>query len=327
MRFFLTVLVVLLLADGAAAQGFTLRFSGDIVISRDTIHQGTAMTMNGRIVVEGTLRGNAMTMNGDVSVSGTVTGDVRTFNGNISLASTAVVDGDVWSANGRVVRAPGAQVRGRISPEATPPPPPVPTPPLFTPPPQVPPPPPLSPVPPLVPAPPSGPWDGMIGSPWWSRVMRAAATTTLIGFVVLAALVTAVFPRQIRRVATALSESPGEALLAGVAVWILLPPLAVVLALSLVGIPVVVMLPFLVMLLGLAGIAGVAMLIGERLIGAFQQDRTDTLDAVVGAALLGVLAFLPGLGWLAILLAVTWGLGAVVLLLFRRARERPAAAA
>ena len=195
MKITLAVAVVLLLAEGAAAQ-FTMQFSGDIVIPRDIIHQGTAMTMNG-----------------------------RTFNGNITLAASAVVGGDVWTANGRIARAPGAQVRGRIRAEVTPSP------------------------PPQVPAP-SRPWDGM-WYPWWSRVMRAVATMTLVGFVVLAALVTAVFPRQIRRVAAALSASPGEALLAGVALWILLPPLSVVLALSIVGIPAVVMLPFLVALVGL----------------------------------------------------------------------------
>ena len=153
--------------------------------------------------------------------------------------------------------------------------------------------------------------------------MRAVATMTLVGFVVLAALVTAVFPRQIRRVASALSDSPGEALLAGIAVWVLLPPLAAVLALSIVGIPAVVLLPFLVAIVGLVGVAGVAMLIGERIISAFQRERSDTLDAVVGAALLGVLAFLPGIGWLAILVAVTWGLGAVILLVLHRVRDRP----
>ncbi|HEY6102538.1 MAG TPA: hypothetical protein VI007_04845, partial [bacterium] len=69
-----------------------------------------------------------------------------------------------------------------------------------------------------------------------------------------------------------------------------------------------------------------ALLIGERIIGAFQRERSETLDAVVGAALLGVLAFLPVIGWLAVLVAVTWGLGSVIVLLFRRARERPSAA-
>src|SRR3990172_2894897 len=105
----LAVVVVLLFAEGAAAQ-FTMQVSGDIVIPRDTTHQGTAMTMNGRLIVDGTLRGDAMTMNGDITVSGIVTGDVRTFNGNITLASRAMVGGDVWTANGRVTRAPGAQV-------------------------------------------------------------------------------------------------------------------------------------------------------------------------------------------------------------------------
>jgi len=99
-----------------------------------------------------------------------------------------------------------------------------------------------------------------------------------------------------------------------------------VLALTIVGIPLVVMLPFAVAAVGLVGVAGIAVLIGERIIGAFQRERSDALDAVVGAALLGVLAFLPVIGWLAILGAVTWGLGSVIILLFRRVRERPPAA-
>jgi hypothetical protein len=329
MKIALAVLLMLLLAEGAAAQ-LTMQFSGDIIIPRDTTHQGTALTMNGRLIVDGMLRGDAMTMNGDVSVTGTVTGSVRTFNGNISLASTAVVGGDVWTANGWVSRAPGAQVRGRIRAETVPPSslpapqqsPPAPGPPVTPAPPVTP--PQVTPAPPLMPGP-SRPWDGM-WSPWWSGVMRAVATMTLLGFVVLAALVTAVFPRQIRIVASTLAASPGESLLAGLAVWILLPPLSVVLALTIVGIPLVVMLPFAVAAVGLVGVAGIAVLIGERIIGTFQRERSDALDAVVGAALLGVLAFLPVIGWLAILGAVTWGLGSVIILLFRRVRDRPPAA-
>ena len=38
------------------------------------------------------------------------------------------------------------------------------------------------------------------------------------------------------------------------------------------------------------------------------------------AAILGVLAFIPGLGWFAILLAITWGIGGVLLLILRRIR-------
>src|SRR3970040_1274778 len=171
--------LVLLAAARAAAQGFTLRFSGDIVVPPGTVHDGSAITMNGRIQVDGTLNGDAMTMNGDVAVTGTVRGSVRAFNGDITLTSTAVVEGDVWSANGRIDRQPGAQVRGRVQSSTA----------------------------------------------------------------------------------------------ACVSVGVVLAPLAVVLALSIVGIPVVVFLPFAVMMLGLAGLSGASQLVGDRLLGGFPQHH------------------------------------------------------
>ena len=55
------------------------------------------MTMNGRIIVDGTLRGDAMTMNGDVTVAGIVTGDVRTFR---KLRCRPHAPGTVWGIPG-----------------------------------------------------------------------------------------------------------------------------------------------------------------------------------------------------------------------------------
>lgn len=311
MRRVLIVLFVALAAAPAAAQGITLRFSGDIVVPTGTVHDGTALTMNGRIVVDGTLVGDAMTMNGDVVIAGTVRGSVRAFNGDITLAGSAVVEGDVWSANGRIDRQPGAQVRGRVvsqtpggsqTPGApgTPPPPPAPMPP--------------------------GRWD----RDWtwqWPGMLRTMATGTFIGLIALAAIAGALFPLPIRRVADVLLRFPGESILAGFILWVALPPLAVILALSIVGIPVVVFLPFAVLLLGLAGLAGASQLIGDRILGGFQQQHHTALEAVVGAALIGVLAFIPALGWLAIFAAFTWGIGAVLLIIFRRIRGTPAPAA
>ena len=302
MRIALIAALVLLAAAPAAAQGFTMRFSGDIIVPPGTVQDGTAITMNGRIVVDGTLNGDALTMNGDVTVSGTVRGSVRAFNGDITLAGTAVVDGDVWSANGRIDRQPGAQVRGRVQSATVAPP--------------------GSPSrPPMA----SRRWDGR-WSWWWPDMMRAMATWTFVSFVALAAIASALFPLQVRRIADALHRSPGESLLAGFVLWIILPPLAVVLAVSIVGLPVVVFLPFGVMVLSLAGLAGASQLIGDRVLGGFQQHHHTALEAVVGASLLGVLAFIPGLGWLVLLLAITWGLGGVLLLILRRVRGTTAPA-
>jgi len=295
------VLVILMAASPAAAQGFTVRLSGDIVVPPGTVHDGSAMTLNGRIQVHGTLRGDAMTMNGDVTVNGTVTGSVRTLNGDIFLAPSALVDGDVWSANGRVEMRPGARVRGRIRPPGFPP----------------------------SAGPPPRPREGRVWGRdwwmWWPGMVRAAATFTFVAFIVLTALVAALFPGQTRRIADAAHHWPGEAILAGILLWILLPPLTVLLAVSIVGIPLIAFLPMAVMVVSLAGFAGVSQLLGDRILGGFQQPHATALEALVGAALLGVLIFLPGLGWVAVFLAVTWGIGAVLLLLLRRARGTPPA--
>ncbi len=314
MRLVIAAAVLLgVLTPVVSAQGVTVRVSGDIVVPRDTIHDGSAVAMNGQIRVEGTLRGDALAMNGDIFINGTVTGSVRTFNGDIVLGSSAEVQGDVWSANGRINRASGSRVRGQVqgpvlSPSSpAPAPAPVPT-------------------PPTAPAPSSPsarpqPWPD--ASWWWSGTMRAVAAWTMVGFIILAGVCSAVFPTQIRRIADVLHRSPGESLVAGVVLWVALPPLVVVLALSIVGIPIVAFLPFILMLVGLVGFAGLSQLIGDRLLGGFHQQHNPVLESVVGALLLGVLVFIPGLGWLAILAAITWGIGAVLVLLLRRIRRTP----
>lgn len=288
--------LVLLLASPARAQGITMRMSGDVVIPVGTVQDGTVVTMNGRIQVDGTLAGDAMTMNGDITVSGTVAGSVRTFNGSILLTSTARVDGDVRTVNGRVDRQPGAQVGGRIGegwvfnrPRA----------PAFR-----------------------RPWDGM--GRWMSwGFFRALAGWVMVGFVVLAAAVAALFPEQIHRISAALSETPGQALLAGVLLWVLLPLLIMALAVSVVGIPALAFMPLGLSVLGLVGFSAAAMLLGNRITEGFRWHIGPVPDAVVGAAILAVLGLVPGLGWLAVFVAVTWGMGGILLVTFRRGEKTP----
>ncbi len=85
---------LLLAAIPAGAQGFTLRMTGDVIILAGTVQDGTVMTMNARIQVDGPEQVAAMTMNGDIAVAWIVTGSVRTFSGTIELMPTARVDGD-----------------------------------------------------------------------------------------------------------------------------------------------------------------------------------------------------------------------------------------
>jgi len=290
---------VLLLAVPAGAEELTIRMSGDIIIPAGMVHDGSAVTMNGRIEVDGTLQGDAMTMNGDVTVSGSVSGSVRTLNGSILLTSTARVGGDVWTANGRVDVQPGAAVAGRIAEGWA-----------FT-----------APRERGVPAPGMPPrLRGSVG-PWAFRAFfRALAGWVMIGFIVLAAAVAAVFPQPVQRVSAELSAAPAQALLAGVLLWVLLPPLAMALVVSIIGIPALAFVPLGLSVLGLVGFAAAAMLLGNRITEGLRWHIGPVPDTVVGAAVLAVLALVPGLGWLAVFLAVTWGIGGILLLAFLRAR-------
>lgn len=295
--------IVMLAAPSVGAQGFTMRLSGDIIVPAGTVHDGLAMTMNGRIQVDGTLRGDAMTMNGDVAVSGTVTGSVRTFNGNVVLMPTAKVEGDVAAVNGRVDRQPGAQVGGSISEGA-----------VFG---------------------PSTPSPVQPRPRWWERprswqgwdgwgpaaVARMLTTWAMVGLVVIAGVLALLIPGPIRRIAAELSASPGEAILAGLALWVVLPVAVVALILSIVGIPAVFFLPMAVGALAAIGFAGTAMLLGNRLGEALRREANPAFDTVIGAIVLAVLGLVPGLGWLALFLSITWGAGGVVLLGLRRMRR------
>lgn len=284
--------VMLVLAQPGYAQDFTMRISGDVIIPAGAEQGGTVVTMNGRIQVDGTLTGDAMTMNGDITVSGAVTGSVRTINGNIFLASTAQVDGDAWAINGRVEHQPGARVGGRIGEG-------------------------------LVFARPRArhepgfrrPWTGM--GRWMSGMM--------VGFIVIAVAVTALFPEPIHRISAVLSEMPGQALLAGGLAWVVLPPLAMALAVSIVGIPALAFLPLGLSVLALVGFSAAAMLLGDRITEGFRWHVGPVPDAVVGGAILAVLGLVPGLGWLALAVAVTWGIGGALLVIFRRAQKVPTA--
>jgi cytoskeletal protein CcmA (bactofilin family) len=271
----------------AGAAGITVRLAGDIVVPPGEIHDGSAVAVHGRVRVEGTLRGDAIALNGDVEVWGWVTGSVRVVNGRVVLGSAARVDGDVWVANGQVARSPGARVGGRILQGQ-----------LGGPPPTV-----------------RRPLADAAGR----MLARVAALWVLVGSATLAAAVAALFPAPVSRIASTLSTAPGASLVAGVLLWALLPPLGLVLAVSIVGIPLLALLPFALSLLALVGLAGIAVLVGHRLTEAFRWTSGPVGDAVVGAVILALLPLLPGPGRLAFVLALAWGMGAGVLVVIRRA--------
>jgi hypothetical protein len=201
-----------------------VRILGDITVAKDE-------QVNGAVVAVG----------GSVKVDGRVRDDVVAVGGSVKLGPHAEVLGDVTSVGGTIERDPGAVVSGRLNEVAFS------TPNIrirprwnFH----------------LIPWYDTGAWPAF-------RLLGTAVRMALVGL--LAALIVLIAPRGVRRVEHVVTTEPWKAAAVGLLAELFFIPalvLAVVaLAISIIGIPLLVLVPFAVLaffvalLLGFAGAA------------------------------------------------------------------------
>jgi hypothetical protein len=192
--------------------------------------------------------GQVVAVIGSVRIDGEVGDQVVAVLGNVDLGEKAVVRGDIVSVGGRVRRAPGAQVRGGVTEVA------------------------LS----------GGNWGPHVapflgGLGFLSLFDGFGAVPRLIGtmfrlilLLLLASIVMIVARPSVEGSAQRVSDNPLKATLVGLAAEILFIPLMVltciVLAITIVGIPLLFLMPFVVLLmllLAFVGFTGTALAIGQ----------------------------------------------------------------
>ena len=285
-----------------------VRFGSDVTVERDEIVE--------EVVVIG---GNAI-------INGEVDGELTVIGGNATLGPEAVVRDDVAIVGGTLNRAPGSVIEGRIQNVA-------------------------------------------VGDEGWrganfpgmvrdtifrdtiGRVGSFAGTVLRIGLLSLLALVVMAFGRTwTERIAERASADPLRSGLAGFLGQVLFLPLLlitiVVLVVSIIGIPLLVLLPFAflsLMIVALVGFTGVAYYVGGLLASRFGwTDRGAYVAVVLGVLAIALItliaraAAIVGGGFFAFpvafvgyaveYLAWTLGFGAAILALHRdwRMRRMPA---
>ncbi|MCL4836655.1 MAG: hypothetical protein KJ058_01645 [Thermoanaerobaculia bacterium] len=285
----------------------------------------------GSLEVRGRVEGDAVAIGGSVTVVGEVTGDVVAVGGGVTLEEGAKVLGEVVSVGGVIRRAPGAEVGGKISEVA------------FG----------------------DSVWHDLRGGKVRrhveaardeSRFAREGADLLrhLLGLALLALLVCLVLlvgrAAGERVAARAASEAWSAGLVGLLAELLVLPLLllvVLVLVISVIGIPLLLLVPFLIialLLAALVGYAGVALAVGRWLRGRFGWGGPGPYgQALVGIVAIGSLSLLGEvldlaggwvggfgtliaiLGFFARYLAWTVGFGAALLLLASRSRARRAA--
>ena len=282
-------------ADG---DGGRIIFGDSFTLESGERMDGDLVVLGGSVVLETRSRveGNVVVMGGSIRVAGQVEGDVVTFGGNAVLRSTAVVDGDLVTIGGNVQRDHGAVVRGNevegLEFEGFPGIRPLPT--------------------------------GLRFDPWVSH--WPGSIFDVFGDIVLALALAAIgllvvlfWPKQTEVVGQAVLIAPlasaGVGLLTGVVAVFLLVLLAITICLS----PVAFLLGVTLLVAGIFGWIAIGLLVGRRLLEAFNVKGITSLMAVAaGTLLISVLRAIPCLGDIFAFVVGCAGLGAVVLTRFGR---------
>ena len=238
----------------------------------------------GDIVVRAPVSGEVDAGFGDVDVNSRVEGDVDVDHGDIALGNDAKVMGYVRSGGGEVDPEPGAVWHGPM--EAG-----------------------------MMPDFGSSGDDDLIGYVGW---FFAAA-----GFAACVVLAAVVAPRSLSAATRRAEEVPGWSLIVGLVSVPAVLVLSVTLAISVVGVPLLLLMAPAYLALVFYGALVAAFSVGRKVVLATGRYRSgNTLAAVVGAVLVAATALIPFLGEILLFALALMGTGAAILALASGRRTR-----
>ena len=214
----------------------------------------------------------AVAFGGPLTVAGTVRGDTVAFGGPLTLEPTAVVEGDAVVFGGPLDVQPGAVVRGdRVGFGGT-----------------------LGDV--------IGGIAGAAGRevpPWQLAVLGIVSAFVKCAVLLLVGLLVLTFlPERYVRVREQLVRRPGRSALAGFLVLLALVPLAILLAVTVIGIPLIPIAGLLVFLLMAVGMTAFVTWLGDRL-PIFSGRKSQFAAMALGTGVLFLVSIIPVVGAIA----------------------------
>lgn len=253
---------------------------------------------NVEVTSSGAIARDLSVVGGDVDLRGPVGGSVQVGAGNVLI--DAAVGGDVRVASGDLTLGPNARISGRLIHHGA-----------------------------NVKRDPAAVVEGgevvRVREPTRERVRThrsAGGWWWTVGIVVLAALLAAAFPAAVRRVGGELRAHPGVALFAGFVALICVPAAALILMITIIGLPLALIVLLLYGVLLLVGYAAAGVMLGDAALQRFRAPDAARLAYRIGAAMLAMLALalaakVPFLGGFVVLAAMLLGMGAIVMAVVR----------
>lgn len=288
---------------------------GTFTLHNGETYNGDLVSLGGEITLEegSTVNGNVVSIGGSLEVAGKISENVASIGGSIHLSSTAVVEGDLACIGTDPIMEEGAKVNGKVKtvsgltfPED------------FS---------------QWIRSADVSQWVNQIGirNIFWANPLFET-TVFLFRVLVLSAiavLVVLFLPSQTERIATVLVRAPALSFLVGL--------------LSMIVAGAVILILILTICLSPAGLLGLAILVAAILLGwtaigwevgkmvamLFHQQLHPAAMAGIGTMVLTILAgaiyYFPCVGGILVLMAISFGLGAVVLTRFGGRQYLPAA--
>ena len=220
----------------------------------------------------------------NITVNGTVQKDVVAIGGNIFLGPTARVGKEVVSIGGSIYKEPGAQI-GDDEVELN--------------------------IPGL---------SSLIGfstTTSWVGWALAFKIFVFIGFLTLALVVVATIPKPFSLISINVQQNTLKAILLGILGLVVLVPLAVFLAITIIGLPLVALEVFVVGIAFLVGYIAIAQLIGDKIAALMKRPAMNALwVTLLGLLTLWLIGWVPFIGSLVKAAAIFLGFGGVLATIF-----------
>lgn len=239
---------------------------------------------------EGQQVDNIITVGGQITVYGLVEKSVVAVGGSVILTSKAVVRGNVVAVGGVVTRGGGAMVFGDVTEINT------------------------SALSSSIASALRGEMEG------WSLLLNIISLCFFAIILIITLMMTLVVPRSLAVVANAIEMSKVRSFLWGCLVTLLIVPFFMLLAISIIGIFLMPLAFTALLLAAIIGFIAVGSLLGNTIITSVFHGYKKSLikETLVGVSLLWLIGWIPYAGVVIKALAITIGLGGVMLTLTRK---------
>ena len=241
-------------------------------------------------IEEGMKVNNVIVIGGQITVTGLVENNVVALGGSVVLTSNALVRGNVVCIGGVIARGSGAQVFGKVK-EIN-----------------------------------SSNISAIINSFFrgepegWSALFNIISLYFQGLIFILALLAAFILPRPLTAIKQSIQESKIKSFFWGLFATLMITPFFILLVISVAGIYLIPVAFTALLMAFILGYIAAAALLGNIVLTkiAHSYKKPLVVETILGLILLLLIGWIPYIGWLIKVFAITSGLGGVLLVLFNR---------